>query len=111
MTEMEFPLDFDYVKTDCIRNTEITFTVLTDRNGYFSGRPFYFEAADKFYRDLWIAYLSIACGDVLDNMIVPITNSWTRFVRKLRHVYTGRTSQSCIGALVFYLPVYMLRNA
>ncbi len=95
-----FPLEFGSVKPDCIRNQDSTFVIITGGDGYFSGRPFYFEAADKFNRDLWVAYLSIACGDVFDNSAVPKSNGWTRFVRRLRHIYTGTTSQTCIGTLV-----------
>ena len=96
-----FPVEFSSVKPECIRNTESSFIILTERHGFFSDRPFYFEAVDRFNRDLWIAYLSIACGDAFDSCSVALrTNTWTRFVRRLRHAYTGRTSQSCIGALV-----------
>ncbi len=95
-----FPIEFNSVKPECIRNTESSFIILTERHGFFSDRPFYFEAADRFNRDLWIAYLSIACGDAFDSSVASKTSEWSRFVRKLRHAYTGRTSQSCIGALV-----------
>ena len=95
-----FPNEFSSVKPDCIRNDESTFVIITNPGGFFSGRPFYFEAADKFNRDLWIAFLSIACGDAFDGSPALKTNGWTRFVRRLRHIYTGKTSQSCIGALV-----------
>jgi hypothetical protein len=100
LSEQGFPFEFGSVKPDCIRKEESTFVIITDEDGYFSGRPFYFEAADKFNRDLWIAYLSVACGDAFDVSAVPKTTGWTRFVRRLRQIYTGRTSQSCIGALV-----------
>jgi hypothetical protein len=83
---------------------ETVFVLLTNSNGYFMGQPVYFKAIDKFNRDLWIAYISIATANSFMFSKGEDMNRFTRFVRRLRHIYTGPRVQSVVGGLVRIAP-------
>ena len=85
---------------DYMGQEDTTFAVLTDPAGYYLGRTFYFRAADRFSRDLWVAYVSLVCGSALDTLTGEKSTQWSRFVRRLRLVYTGKRAQSLVGMLV-----------
>ena len=85
---------------DYIGREETTFAVLTDPMGYFSGRALFFRTADQFYRDLWVAYFSLACSSEFEANSGPKISRWAKFVRRLRLIYTGKRAQSFVGALV-----------